>query len=104
MSVRRQVYRDRDGIRRTKIWDDNDPDTFHILTEQDMEPILDAVARDREIMLNNGDMKVEYKIPAIVFEQACREEWDESDWKKWYRGEGQNFRVWQPRLFTGWRQ
>ena len=98
MSERKRIYRDRDGIRRTLIWDDEDPDVFHILTEQDVEPILDAVARDREIMANNGHNKLTHHVPAIVYERACREQWDEGDWRKWYNGEGRAFAVYNGRL------
>jgi hypothetical protein len=93
MSEHRLVYRDRDGIRRTKIWNDAEPDVFHILTEQDVEPILEAVARDRETMRNNGPMKLTHHVPAIVYEKACREQWDEGDWRKWYNGEGRAFAI-----------
>ena len=99
MVERKRIYRDSDGIRRTLIWDDGDPDgPFHILTEQDVEPILDAVARDREIMANSGDMKLTYHVPAIVYERACREGWDEGDWRKWYNGEGRPFAVYNGRV------
>jgi hypothetical protein len=98
MSERRRVYRDAYGIKRTLIWDDGDPDQFHILTEQDLEPILDAVARDREIMANNGDNRLTHHVPAIVYEQACREGWDEGDWRKWYNGEGRPFAVYKGRV------
>jgi hypothetical protein len=98
MTERRRLYRDAYGIRRTLIWDDGDPDVFHILTEQDVEPILDAVARDREIMPNNGVNKLTHHVPAIVYERACREEWDEGDWRKWYNGEGRPFAVYQGRV------
>lgn len=83
MSERRRIYRDSDGIRRTLVWDDEDPDTFSILTEQDVEPILEAVHRDREIMANNGENRLTHHVPAIVYEQACREQWDEQKWRAW---------------------
>ena len=95
MTERKRVYRDSDGIKRTLIWNDADPDSFHILTEQDVEPILEAVARDREIMPNNGVNKLTHHVPAIVYERACREGWDEGDWRKWYNGEGRPFAVYQ---------
>ena len=96
MSERKRVYRDSDGIRRTLIWDDADPDgDFSILTEQDVEPILEAVARDREIMKNDGHNKHTHKVPAIIYERACREGWDEGDWRRWYNGEGRAFAVYK---------
>ena len=103
MSERKRIYRDRDGIRRTMIWDDEDPDQVTVLTEQDIEPILDSVARDREIMLNNGPNKVLGRPPVAVYERAVHEQWDERDWTRWWNGQGPSdlpngraFRIWKP--------
>jgi hypothetical protein len=94
MAERKRVYRDADGIRRTLIWDDEEPDKFHVLTEQDLEPILDSVERDRAIMRQNGDNKLANRVPAIIYERAVHEQWDEGDWRKWFNGEGRAFRIW----------
>ena len=98
MSERKRIYRDRDGIKRTMIWDDEDPDQVTVLSEQDIEPILDAVARDREIMAHNGPNKVLSHIPAIIWERAIHEGWDDDDWRRWYNGDGAAFRVWRGRV------
>lgn len=98
MAERKRVYRDRDGIRRTMIWDDEEPDKVHVLTEQDVEPILDSVERDRAIMKNDGDMKLTHRIPAIIWERSVHEQWDEGDWRKWFNGEGRPFAIWGGRL------
>ena len=50
MSERKRIYRDRDGVRRTMLWDDEDPDQVTVHTQQDVEPVLDSVERDRAIM------------------------------------------------------
>ena len=49
-------------------------------------------------MRNNGDMKLTHHVPAIVYERACREQWDEGDWRKWYNGEGRPFAVYAGRV------
>jgi hypothetical protein len=90
------VYEDRNGVRRTLIADDERPDQFVVKTSQDLEPILDSVARDRELMPNSGDMKVLGRVPVAVYERAVHEEWEESDWRKWWNGEGRAFRIWKP--------
>jgi hypothetical protein len=94
----RKTYRERDGIRRTLCWDDADPGVFHIKTEQDVEPILESVARDREIMKQDGVFHLDYRVPAIVWEQAMREEWEEKDWQRWRDTDGVHFRIWRPRF------
>jgi hypothetical protein len=106
MSERRRIYRDRDGVRRTMIWDDEDPDNFVVKTEQDVEPIIEGIKRDREIMLNDGDMKHLGRVPVAVAERAMLQRWDESDWAKWWNGQGPDdlpngraFRIWKP---GGW--
>jgi hypothetical protein len=96
VSERRRIYRDSDGVRRTMIWDDEDPDKVVVHTEQDVEPILDAVVRDREIMANNGPNAFIGKVPVEVYERAVHQQWDESDWRRWWNGEGRAFRVWKP--------
>ena len=64
----RKTYRERDGIRRTLCWDDADPGVFHIKTEQDVEPILESVARDREIMKQDGVfLRCDETVPFGIF-------------------------------------
>ena len=90
------VYQARDGVRKTLIWDDAAPDRFVIQTEEDIEPLLESVARDREIMRNDGVNKVLGRVPRTTYERAVHEGWDESDWRKWWNGEGRAFRIWRP--------
>ena len=96
MTERRTTYRDQDGVRRTLITDDDRPDVAVVLTQQDIEPILASVARDREIMAQNGVNKLIGRVPVAVYERACHEQWDEGDWRKWWNGEGRPFRIWRP--------
>ena len=90
------VYEDRNGVRRTLLADDERPDQFTVKTSQDLEPILDSIARDRELMANTGDNVVLGRVPVGVYERAVHEEWDEGDWRKWWNGEGRAFRIWKP--------
>jgi hypothetical protein len=78
------------------IADDERPDQFVVKTSQDLEPILDSVARDRELMANNGDNVLLGRVPVHVYERAVHEQWEESDWRKWWNGEGRAFRIWKP--------
>lgn len=96
MSEQRHVYLNRDGVRKTVIWDDSEPDRFVIRTEEDIEPLLLSVHRDRELMRNDGVNKVLGRVPRTVAERAVHEQWDESDWRRWWNGEGRAFRIWNP--------
>ena len=96
MSERQRVYRDADGVRRTLVWDDEDPDAVTVLTEQDVEPILDSVERDRAIMRHDGVNKLLARIPVAIYERAVLEQWDEGDWGKWLNSsEAAPFRIWR---------
>lgn len=96
MAEQRHVYRDSDGVRRTLIWEDDAPERVVVQTEQDVEPILEGVKRDRELMRNDGANKMLGRVPVAVYERAVHEQWDEGDWRKWWNGEGRAFRIWNP--------
>lgn len=64
-----------------------------IQTEQDVEEILEGAARRRELHNPRADMWGEGYLPVAVYERAVREQWDESDWRKWWNGEGRPFRT-----------
>lgn len=99
MAEQHHVYLNAHGVRKTLHWDDERPDGFVIRTEEDIEPLLESVHRDREIMRNDGVNKVLGRVPRTVAERAVHEQWDEGDWRKWWNGEGRAFRIWNP---GGW--
>ena len=93
------VYEDRNGVQRTLIADDERPDRFVVKTSQDLEPILDSIARDRELMAHTGDNKLAARIPVAIYERAIHEEWSEDDWKRWLNSsEAEPFRIWKGQL------
>lgn len=96
MSERQRVYRDRDGIKRTMLWDDEDPDQVTVHTQQDVEPVLDSVERDRAMMAHDGVNKLLARIPVSIFERSVHEQWDDGDWKRWLNSsEAAPFRIWR---------
>jgi hypothetical protein len=99
VSERQRIYRDAFGVRRTLIWDDEDPDQATVHTQQDVEPVLDSVERDRAIMKHDGVNKLLARIPISIFERSVLEEWDEGDWAKWLNSsEAAPFRIWRGRV------
>jgi hypothetical protein len=93
------VYQDANGVRRTLIADDERPDQFVVKTEQDIEPVLESVARDRELMAHNGDNRVIGRFPVEVFERMIHEGWGPDDEARYYNSpEAARFRIWKGRV------
>jgi hypothetical protein len=73
MGEARRRYDARHGVVRTLITDDVTPDVFHVKHEQDVEPILDSIHRDRELMPNTGTNKLVARIPTVIYEELQRQ-------------------------------
>jgi hypothetical protein len=98
VTERSRVYHDAYGVRRTLIVDDERPG-FVVNTQQDVEPVLASVERDRAIMAHDGVNKLLARIPVSIFERSVHEQWDDGDWKKWLNSsEAAPFRVWPGRV------
>lgn len=98
MVERRQVYRNGYGIRRELVWNDNGEVVFN--TDQDVEPVLESIARDRETM-RHGTNKVAARLPAIEVEKLTRRGIynDPDAFKKWLNGpEAAEWRIWRGNL------
>jgi hypothetical protein len=68
----RRRYDARNGVERTLILDDASS-RFTVHHQQDVEPILDSIARDREVMRNDGDFKLTHRIPTVIYEELQRQ-------------------------------
>lgn len=98
MGEARRRYLARDGVTRTTIADEGG---FVIHSQQDVEPILDSIARDREIMTNRGDNKVLGRLPMIVVEDLIRRGiYDDPDaFDRWWNTtEANPWRIWGGRI------
>ena len=101
MGEHRRRLEARNGVNRTLITDDSAPWAFHVKHSQDVEPVLDSIARDREIMPNSGDNKLTHRIPTVIFEELQRAGIaDDPDlFKAWLNSsEADPWRIWQGRL------
>jgi hypothetical protein len=90
-----------EGVERTIITNDLDPGVFHVKHSQDIEPILDSIARDREIMRNDGENKLTHRIPTVIYEELQRAGIaDDPDlFKVWLNStEADPWRIWKGRL------
>ena len=72
MGEARRRYSAANGVVRTILTDDATPDVFHVKHTQDVSPILDSIARDREVMRNDGDFKLTHRIPTVIYEELQR--------------------------------
>jgi hypothetical protein len=100
MGEARRVYQARDGIRRTSIVDPDRPDDLTVKLEQDVEPILDGIHRDRELM-RHGYNKLAARLPIIVVEDLIKRGifFDEDAFKVWLNSdEARPWRIWKGRV------
>ena len=100
MGEARRRYDFRNGVERTLILDDAS-DVFHVQHSQDIEPILDSIARDREIMPNSGHNKLAARIPTVIYEELQRLGIadDPDRFKIWLNSsDAEPFRIWKGRL------
>jgi hypothetical protein len=102
MAEQRMTYRDADGVRKTLIWDDEDRDNVTVQTEQDVEPILDGIARDREAHhAGLGGNKLAARLPLTVYEDLYQRGIldDEQRFKDWLNSpEAAPWRIWKGTL------
>ena len=100
MGEARRRYSSRAGVDRMMIFDDSAPEVFHVQHTQDVEPILDSIARDREIM-PHGENKLAARIPTVIYEELQRAGIaDDPDlFKAWLNSsDAAPWRIWKGRL------
>lgn len=96
---RKSVIKNVDGIRRTLMTDSEDPTRFHIITEQNVDEVLESIKRDAENHRERSTNKLLARIPITVYETAVHEGWDENDWKRYLNSsEASPFRIWKGRV------
>jgi hypothetical protein len=100
MGEAKRRYSALNGVERTMIFDDAST-TFTVHHQQDVEPILDSIARDREIMPNTGENKLAARIPTVIYEELQRQgiTEDESLFKAWLNSsDAEPWRIYRGRL------
>jgi hypothetical protein len=97
----RRVYQARNGVARATIVDPEYPNRLVTHVQQDIEPILDSIKRDREIMPNTGENKLAARIPTVIFEELQRQgiTEDEQLFKAWLNSsDAEPWRIYRGRL------
>lgn len=100
MGEARRTYQARDGVTRTSITDTDHPNRVVVKVSQDIEPILDSIARDRETM-THGVNKVAARLPLFIVEDLIHRGiyHDEDAFKIWLNGpEATPWRIWRGQL------
>ena len=100
MGERKRVYEVRAGVARTLITDDASG-VFHVQTTSDVEPVLDSIKRDQELMSQSGPNKLAARIPLFIYEELQRKgiTEDESLFKAWLNSsDAAPWRIWRGRL------
>ena len=100
MGEARRRYDFRNGVERTLILDEGISPQFVVRHSQDVEPILDSIARDREIM-PHGENKLAARIPTVIYEELQRQgiTEDESLFKAWLNSpDAAPWRIYRGRL------
>jgi hypothetical protein len=100
MTEIKRVYRNDGAIKRTMVWEDDEPEVVHVYTEQDMTQTINNNKVMRELHPRRSTNKLVARgVPVSVAEQALRENWDDNDWKKWLNDpDNAAFRVWPGRV------
>lgn len=94
-----KVYVDGNGVRRTLHWSEDDPDTFGVNTEVDVEQLVKNNAALAELHPQRSTNKLAARVPLTIYEQSVIEDWDEERWKRWLNDpDNAMFRVWPGRV------
>lgn len=100
MTERKVVYRDDGAIKRTMVWEDDNPETVHVYTEQDLTQAIENNKILAELHPRRSMNKVVARgVPVSVYEKSILEGWDSKDWDRWLNDpDNRAFRVWQGRV------
>jgi hypothetical protein len=97
MAEKKVTYRDDGALKRTMIWEDDQPETVHVYTEQDLEQTIKNNKELQELHPRRLTNKLVARgVPVSVYEKSILEGWDSSDWKRWLNdSDNAAFRVWK---------
>jgi len=100
MAERKVVYRNDGAVKRTMVWEDDQPDIIHVYTEQDLTQAIEnnKILREQHPRRSTNKL-VARGVPIQVAEKAMLEGWDEQDWARWLDDpDNAAFRIWQGRV------
>jgi hypothetical protein len=98
--MHRAIYDQFGGVVRS-VHVDRSEDRMVFASEQDVDPILRANERDRDVDQRGREFRLAARVPIEVVGRAMREGWynDKAAWKRWLNNsENRAFRVWEGRV------
>lgn len=100
MAERKYVYQDDGAIKRTMVWEDDNPEVVHVYTEQDLELAIKNNKIFQELHPRRSTNKLLARgVPVAVYEKSILENWGDDDWARWLDDpDNRAFRVWQGRV------
>jgi hypothetical protein len=100
MAERKVTYRNDGAIKRTAVWEDDDPLKIHIYTEQDLTQAIENNKILSELHPSRSTNKLVARgVPVSVYEKSILENWDSKDWARWLDDpDNRAFRVWPGRV------
>ena len=100
MTERKVIYQDDGAVKRTMVWEDDEPETVHVYTEQDLTQAIENNKILADLHPRRSTNKVVARgVPVSVYEKSILEGWDSKDWAKWLDDpDNRAFRVWQGRV------
>ena len=100
MAEQKWVYQDDGTVKRTMVWDDDNPSTVHVYTEQDLTQAIENNKILADLHPRRSTNKLVARgVPISVYEKSMLEDWDSRDWARWLDDPNNRaFRVWQGRV------
>lgn len=100
MAEQKWVYQNDGAVKRTMIWEDDDPSTVRVYTEQDLTQAIENNKKLSELHPRRSMNKLVARgVPISVYEKSILEGWDRKDWDRWLNDpDNRAFRVWQGRV------
>ena len=100
MTERKVTYRNDGAVKRTMVWEDDDPDTIRVYTEQDLTQAIENNKKLAELHPRRSTNKLVARgVPVSVYEKSVLEGWDSNDWNRWLNDpDNRAFRIWQGRV------
>jgi hypothetical protein len=100
MTERKFVYQNDGAIKRTMVWEDDEPETVRVYTEQDLTQALENNKIMRELHPRRSTNKLVARgVPVAVYEKSVLEGWDSKDWARWLDDpDNAAFRIWRGRV------
>jgi hypothetical protein len=99
MGEQKRRYVARDGVARETIIDEDG--NLTVKTSQDVEPVLDSIARDRELFAHTGPNRVVGRLPLIIVEDLIKRGIynDGPNFDRWWNSiEANPWRIWHGRI------